>query len=189
MLFIADSETYMHLSIVVHYKIVCNKVLCKLYIFLLKLANLCYLYWDNKFLPSPALTLPVTFIFNFSIICFILLKKEKSFLFKSLAKGRFELDLVKMKNVLHTLNHLHHWRCHFAAVFCNAISRKHTLVGGVSVNSLCQQVGLFSLSVNRHSEMFIFTVNSGTLQSSQYYSVVLTGQDFAVSFSTSLNAV
>ncbi len=28
----------------------------------------------------------------------------------------------------------------------------HTLVGGVSVNSLCQQDGLFALSVNRHSE-------------------------------------
>ncbi len=27
----------------------------------------------------------------------------------------------------------------------------HMLVGGVSVNSLCQQGGLFALSVNRHS--------------------------------------
>ncbi len=27
----------------------------------------------------------------------------------------------------------------------------HTLVGGVSVNSLCQQGGLFALSVNRHA--------------------------------------
>ncbi len=28
----------------------------------------------------------------------------------------------------------------------------HTLVGGVRVNSICQQGGLFALSVNRHSE-------------------------------------
>ncbi len=30
----------------------------------------------------------------------------------------------------------------------------HTLVGGVSVNSLCQQGGLFALRVNRHSVYF-----------------------------------
>ncbi len=154
-------------------------------------------YWDNKFLPSPALTLPVTFS-TFRLFASFYWKMKKNFLYRDVKRVknefgkrqiRTQVDLVKMKNALHTLNHLHHWRCHFAAVFCNAISRKHTLMGGVSVNGLCQQVRLFSLSVNRHSEMFIFTVNTGTLQSSQYYSVVLTGQDFAVSFSTSLNAV
>ncbi len=36
----------------------------------------------------------------------------------------------------------------------------HTLVGGVSVNSLCQQGGLFALSANRHSvDYFISSVD------------------------------
>ncbi len=29
-------------------------------------------YWDNKALPTPTLTLPDTFIFNFLIISFLL---------------------------------------------------------------------------------------------------------------------
>ncbi len=36
--------------------------------------------------------------------------------------------------------------------FFNVDCPNHTLVGGVSVNSLCQQGGPFALSVNRHSE-------------------------------------
>ncbi len=39
--------------------------------------------------------------------------------------------------------------------FYNVDYPNHTLVGGVRVNSLCQQGGLFALSVNRHSEYII----------------------------------
>ncbi len=35
-------------------------------------------------------------------------------------------------------------------VFCNVDQPNHMLVGGVSVNGLCQQGRLFALSVNRH---------------------------------------
>ncbi len=38
------------------------------------------------------------------------------------------------------------------------------LVGGVSVNGLCQQGGLFALSVNRHSVILIAYLASFTLQ-------------------------
>ncbi len=36
-------------------------------------------------------------------------------------------------------------------VLCNIVYANQTLVGGASVNSLCQQGGLFALSVNKHS--------------------------------------
>ncbi len=40
------------------------------------------------------------------------------------------------------------------SVFCSLDYPNHTLVGGVSVHSLCQQGGLFALSVNRHSVLY-----------------------------------
>ncbi len=36
----------------------------------------------------------------------------------------------------------------------------HMLVGGASVNSLCQQDGLFALSVNRHSVISLYKNNT-----------------------------
>ncbi len=68
-------------------------------------------YWDNKALPTPTLTLPDTFIFNFFIIFFIFienkclsdaiwdLKREK----KSSAKGRFELGSIASKSMRLTI--------------------------------------------------------------------------------------
>ncbi len=67
-------------------------------------------YWDNKALPTPTLTLPDTFIFNFFIISLIFienkclsdaiwdLKREK----KSLAKGGFELGSIASKSIYTT---------------------------------------------------------------------------------------
>ncbi len=34
------------------------------------------LYWDNKALPTPTLTLPDTFIFNFLVISFIFIENK-----------------------------------------------------------------------------------------------------------------
>ncbi len=48
---------------VVHYKTVCNNNL--IFNNILKLMPP---YWDNKALPTPTLTIPDTFIFNFLII-------------------------------------------------------------------------------------------------------------------------
>ncbi len=68
-------------------------------------------YWDNKALPTPTLTLPDTFIFNFLIISFIFienkclsdaiwdLKREK----KSSAKGRIELGSIASKSMRSTI--------------------------------------------------------------------------------------
>ncbi len=41
-------------------------------------------------------------------------------------------------------------------VFCGVDYTNHVLVGGASVNSLCQQDGLFALSVNTHSAKWMF---------------------------------
>ncbi len=41
------------------------------------------------------------------------------------------------------------------AILCNVVQSNHTLVGGVNINSLCQQDGLFALSVNRHSKYLL----------------------------------
>ncbi len=40
--------------------------------------------------------------------------------------------------------------------FFNVDYPNHTLVDGVSVNSICQQGGLFAFSVNRHSDNLKF---------------------------------
>ncbi len=42
-------------------------------------------------------------------------------------------------------------KVHLDSGFYNIVKSNHMLVGGVSVNSLCQQSRLFSLSVNRYS--------------------------------------
>ncbi len=49
-------------------------------------------YWDNKALPTPTLTLPDTFIFNFLIISFIFIENKclSDAIRKSSAKGGFE---------------------------------------------------------------------------------------------------
>ncbi len=106
-------------------------------------------YWDNKSLPTPTRY----FIFNFLIISFIFignkclsdaiwdLKREK----KSLAKGGFELGSIALKSMCLIIYATDtEW-----ASLCSLDSPNHTLVGGVSVNSLCQQGGLSALSVNR----------------------------------------
>ncbi len=70
----------------------------------------------------------------------------------SSAKGEFELESIALKILHYTFYHLHHWSYSLIAFFCNIVKLNHMLVGGVRVNSLCQQGGLFALSVNRHSE-------------------------------------
>ncbi len=110
-------------------------------------------YWVNKALPTPTLTLSDTFIFNFLIISFIFIEnkclsdaiweKEK----ESSAKGGFELGSIASKSM-----HLTHYTIETDAewaAFFSVDSPNHMLVGGVSVNSLCQQGGLLALSVNR----------------------------------------
>ncbi len=113
-------------------------------------------YWDNKSLPTPSLTLPDTLFSPFYY--FINLLKINAFpmpyeiwkgrKLKS-AKGRFELGSIVSKCMhftIYTTETDVKWAC-----FCSVDYPNHTLVGGVSVNSLCQQGGLFALSVNRHS--------------------------------------
>ncbi len=68
-------------------------------------------YWYNKALPTPTLTLPDTFIFNFLIISFIFienkclsdaiwdLKRDK----KSSAKGGLELWSIASKRMSLTI--------------------------------------------------------------------------------------
>ncbi len=74
---------------------------------------------------------------------------------KSLAKGGFELGSIALKSTRLTI-------CATEtdvkrASFFSVDSPNHTLVGGVSVNSLCQQGGLFAFSVNRHSGKIMVT--------------------------------
>ncbi len=112
-------------------------------------------YWDNKALPTPTRY----FIFNFLIISFSFienkclsvcvwdLKRENK---KNLAKGGFELGSITSKSTrltIYTTETDVEQVSFFSDYYPN-----HTLVGGVSVNSLCQQGGLFALSVNRHSK-------------------------------------
>ncbi len=69
---------------------------------------------------------------------------------KSLAKGGLELWLTASKCMRLTI---YTTETDVELVSCFSVDQlNHTLVGGVSVNSLCQQDGLFALSVNRHSE-------------------------------------
>ncbi len=151
------SGNYLHPSIVVHYKTVRNNnLLCK-FIVLIQIIKWMSPYRDNKALPNPTRY----FIFNFLIISFIFienkclsdaiwdLKREK----KSSAKGEFELGSIVSKSMCFTIYATEadvKWVSFFSVDCPN-----HTLVGGVSVNSLCQQGGLFALSVNRHS-VFLF---------------------------------
>ncbi len=110
-------------------------------------------YWDNKALSTPTRY----FIFNFLIISFILLKIKAFAIWVDLkmeknnsAKGGFELGSVASKSIRVTIYATETdvgW-----ASFCSLDSPNHTLVGGVSINSLCQQGGPFALSVNRHSQ-------------------------------------
>ncbi len=116
------------------------------------------LYWDNKALPTPTLTLPDTFIFNFLVISFIFIENKcfSGVIWKGRKKFakrliRTRVDRVKMSRLCHRFYHLRHWSWWWATVFCNVDQSNHTLVGGVSVNSLCHQGRLFALSVNRHS--------------------------------------
>ncbi len=69
----------------------------------------------------------------------------------SSAKGRFELGSIASKSLHYIFYHFHHWSCSLTAIVSNVDKPNCTLVGGVSVNSLCQQGGVFALSVNRHS--------------------------------------
>ncbi len=76
------------------------------------------LYWDNKTLPTPTLTLtlPDILFSIFLIISFIFIenkcfsdviwKREK----KSLQKSGFEPGLISSKWVQQTFCHLSHWR-------------------------------------------------------------------------------
>ncbi len=72
---------------------------------------------------------------------------------KKIAKGGFELGSIASKNMCLTIyaTATDDWCVFFVSVdYLN-----HTLVDGVSVNSLCQQGGLFALSVNIHSVTFM----------------------------------
>ncbi len=80
-------------------------------------------YWDNKALPTPTLTLPDTFIFNFLIISFIFYLKEMFFWCDMrFEKGEKKFGKRQAK-----------WASFFSVDYPN-----HTLVGSVSVNGLCQ---------------------------------------------------
>ncbi len=70
---------------------------------------------------------------------------------KSLAKGGFELGSIASKRT-HLTIYVTETDDQQASFF-SVDYPNHTLVGGVSVNSLCQQGGLFALSVNRHSDL------------------------------------
>ncbi len=63
---------------------------------------------------------------------------------------RTRVDCIKK----HAPYHLRHWNWWLMSVFFQCWLSNHMLVGGVSVNSLCQQGGPFALSVNRHSVIF-----------------------------------
>ncbi len=73
-LLIANSGNYLHLSIVVHYKTVCNNNVLSVNYNLIQIIKWMPPYWDNKALrttyPNPY---PILY-FNFLIISFILLK-------------------------------------------------------------------------------------------------------------------
>ncbi len=70
---------------------------------------------------------------------------------KSCRKGGFEPWSIASKWIRHTVYLLRHQSWQPPTDFCNLDQTNHTLVGGVSVNSLCHQGRLFALNVNRHS--------------------------------------
>ncbi len=57
-------------------------------------------YWDNKALPTPTLTLPDTFIFNFLIISFILLKINDFSMRYEIWKGRKKRIVIAIMSIL-----------------------------------------------------------------------------------------
>lgn len=65
----------------------------------------------------------------------------------SSATGGFEAWIDLRQNVMPHALPLHHCYHKQSSVWPN-----QTSVGGVSVNSICQQGGLFGPGVNRHSE-------------------------------------
>ncbi len=75
---------------------------------------------------------------------------------KSSAKGGFELGSIASKNTRLTIYTTE--TDVKQASFLSVDYLNHTLVGGVSVNSLCQQGRLFALSVNRHSVLIMVEI-------------------------------
>ncbi len=127
---------------------------------------------------SPPYTYPNPtwyFIFNFLVISFIEnkclydviwdLKREKKNVWQ---KVDSKPGCSRQKRPRHAFYHLRHWSWWVIAIFLLcwlSQSPNHMLVGGVSVNSLCQQGGLFALSVNRHSIFVIISLNESILVS------------------------
>ncbi len=112
-------------------------------------------YW-NKALPTLTLTLPDTLFSTFLLFPSILLKINAFPMWYEIWKGR--------KNVWQKEGSNSGWLRQNACTLPSAplklmlnkclfviLTIPITLVGGVSVNSLCQQDRLFALSVNRHS--------------------------------------
>ncbi len=146
MLFIllSTSGRYMHLSIVVHYKTVCNNNELGVNDFFIKIIKwmlLWYIKATHTPTPKPnrsTLYFPLfDYLLNFienkclsDLICDV--KREKN---------EFSKRWIRTKSSLPTL----------PTPLGPLFSRIHTSVDGVSVNSLSQQGGLFALSVNRHS--------------------------------------
>ncbi len=113
-------------------------------------------YWDNKALPAPTLTLPDTLLSTFWLFPSFLLKINAFPMRYEIWKGRKKVrqkagsNSIASKNTrltIHATETDMKWVSFFSVDYPN-----HTLLGGVSVNSFCQQGGLFALSVNRHSE-------------------------------------
>ncbi len=119
-------------------------------------------FCNNKALPTPTLTLPHTLFSTVWLFPSFLLKINAFLMWFEIWKGRKKncqkadsyLSWSHQNEFEHTFYHLRHWIWRQLTVFCNFDQPNHTLVGGVSVNSLCHQGGLFALSVNRHSVFF-----------------------------------
>ncbi len=111
-------------------------------------------YWYNKALPTPTLTLPDTLFSTFWLFplrCDMRFEKGEKKVWQKASsnQGRSRQKHYGMRFTTAPLKLRTHSR------FLNVDYPNHTLVGGVRVNSLCQQGGLFALSVNRHSEYII----------------------------------
>ncbi len=70
---------------------------------------------------------------------------------KKFAKRRIRIRVDHVKMSMTHILPSHHWSWWWAIVFYNLDQPNHALMGGVNVNSLYQQGGLFALIVNRHS--------------------------------------
>ncbi len=70
-------------------------------------------YWDNKALPTPTLTLPDTFIFNFLIISFIFIENKRL----SDAIWDLKREALNINIKMHAPYHLHHWNWCWTVVF------------------------------------------------------------------------